>query len=85
MQHAVCSHFAGSLFTVMVGNKVHVHSLTMAAVVANRSLEITAFTKKLRACAVVDFICTQLDLQKLKGSIVAKLTANVIDMQEVSA
>ena len=69
----------------MVGNKVHVHSLSMAAVIADGSVEITAVTEKLGAYAIIDFICTKLDLQQLKGSICTKLTANVIDMQEISA
>ena len=74
MQHTVRSHFAGSLFAVVVGNKVHVNSLSMAAVITDSSVEIAAVTEKLGAYAVVNFICTQLDLQQLKGSIVAKLT-----------
>ena len=56
-----------------------------ALVIVGGLKRIAAVTEKLGAYAVVNFICTQLDLQQLKGSIVAKLTANVVDMQEILA
>ena len=47
LQHTIRSHFAGSLFAVVVGNKVHVNSLSMAAVITDSSVEIAAVTEKL--------------------------------------